>query len=642
MNKLISLCMIVKNEEKVLDRCLNSIKDYVDEIIIVDTGSKDATIDIAKKYTDKLYNFEWINDFSAARNESLRYATGKWILVLDADEYMDQAEIKGLRQALLQQTPDPNVVYMLSIISFLGDQKSSTTTQGLVGRVFPNHLGYKYVRPLHEQIVCSEEGKTKSSKLPFKVYHSGYTNVALDEKNKHDRNMAIFEEMKKKQNLTPYDHFTLGNQYTMMNEPDKALEHHLSALENGNENEVWYRYNCLSIMQNYINSGQQLKAWNFSEQYFKEYYLFPDLLSMKGLVYLNIGLSNKAKELFLKALEVSEEKASNNEDIALFSQDLGTKFPLWQLVHLYEQEQNYNQCVYYLTKLILSNERDIKAQIKLTEILSLVESTESIVTFLDKLLKVNSSSEKMASTARIAILLGLAELAKYYVNTGNLESRLNTKDSLRYSLLCNNQEKFEALVGRLSEEEQKDPIVLKLLVGGSLVWNRYDYLIKVTPEINNEGYSYFCLAEKLLSDQEYLLTEQYYNEAFELLSGIYILGYYDTYDQLLSRMEVPAIINQLANFFYSKHQQQTAFVYLEYLANNNELSPQNCSNLAQYFENIGDTEQSITYLAKALELQPDWTKGYVQLYKLSDDPIQKKSSLEILSTIDPLYKSLLN
>ena len=77
----ISLCMIVKNEEKVLARCLDSIADLMDEIIIVDTGSSDNTKEIAKKYTDKIYDFAWIDDFSAARNYSFSKATKELSLI---------------------------------------------------------------------------------------------------------------------------------------------------------------------------------------------------------------------------------------------------------------------------------------------------------------------------------------------------------------------------------------------------------------------------------------------------------------------------------------------------------------------------------------------------------------------------------
>ena len=85
----ISLCMIVKNEEKVLGRCLDSVKDAVDEIIIVDTGSEDRTKEIAAAYTDKVYEFEWTNDFAKARNESFSKAEMDYCMWLDADDVLE-------------------------------------------------------------------------------------------------------------------------------------------------------------------------------------------------------------------------------------------------------------------------------------------------------------------------------------------------------------------------------------------------------------------------------------------------------------------------------------------------------------------------------------------------------------------------
>ena len=82
----ISLCMIVKNEEKVIERCLRSAKNLVDEIVIVDTGSTDKTKEIVHRYTDKVYDFKWCDDFSKARNFSFSKATKEYILWLDADD----------------------------------------------------------------------------------------------------------------------------------------------------------------------------------------------------------------------------------------------------------------------------------------------------------------------------------------------------------------------------------------------------------------------------------------------------------------------------------------------------------------------------------------------------------------------------
>ena len=97
----ISLCLIVKNEEAVLEKCLDSVKDIVDEIIIVDTGSTDNTKVIAERYYAKIYDFKWCNDFSKARNYSFSFATKDYILWLDADDFLPEIEIQKLQKLKL-------------------------------------------------------------------------------------------------------------------------------------------------------------------------------------------------------------------------------------------------------------------------------------------------------------------------------------------------------------------------------------------------------------------------------------------------------------------------------------------------------------------------------------------------------------
>ncbi len=90
--------MIVKDEEDYIEKCINSVKSIVDEIIIVDTGSNDKTKEIAKKFTDKVYGFKWNDDFSAARNFSISKATKDWILVLDADETISSKDLETIKE----------------------------------------------------------------------------------------------------------------------------------------------------------------------------------------------------------------------------------------------------------------------------------------------------------------------------------------------------------------------------------------------------------------------------------------------------------------------------------------------------------------------------------------------------------------
>ena len=94
----ISLCMIVRNEEDVLARCLTSVADLVDEIILVDTGSSDRTKEIAARYTDRIFDFPWMDDFAAARNHAFLQATGDYCLWLDADDLLEEADRAAFRR----------------------------------------------------------------------------------------------------------------------------------------------------------------------------------------------------------------------------------------------------------------------------------------------------------------------------------------------------------------------------------------------------------------------------------------------------------------------------------------------------------------------------------------------------------------
>lgn len=103
MTKLpISVCIIAKNEQKYIENCLKALRRYSWEIIVVDTGSTDDTRQIATRYTDKVYDFAWIDDFSAARNFAAAQASNNWILVLDCDEYLTQLDEKALRICMQQ------------------------------------------------------------------------------------------------------------------------------------------------------------------------------------------------------------------------------------------------------------------------------------------------------------------------------------------------------------------------------------------------------------------------------------------------------------------------------------------------------------------------------------------------------------
>jgi len=96
----LSLCMIVKNEQQFLPDCLESVRNIVDQIVIIDTGSVDNTVEIAKRYSSEVHYFKWCDDFSAARNESIKYASGDWIFWIDADERLLPESVPEIKKLM--------------------------------------------------------------------------------------------------------------------------------------------------------------------------------------------------------------------------------------------------------------------------------------------------------------------------------------------------------------------------------------------------------------------------------------------------------------------------------------------------------------------------------------------------------------
>lgn len=179
----ISLCMIVKNEERVLRRCLDSISDLMDEIIIVDTGSVDGTRKIAAEYTDKIYDFSWTGDFSEARNFSFSKAGCDYIYTADADEVLDEENREKFRMLKDTLVPEIEIVQM-----YYGNQLSHGTVYNydreLRPKLFKRLRTFEWIEPVHETVRL----------LPV-VFDSDIEVTHLPEKNHTGRDLKIFADM---------------------------------------------------------------------------------------------------------------------------------------------------------------------------------------------------------------------------------------------------------------------------------------------------------------------------------------------------------------------------------------------------------------------------------------------------------------
>jgi len=147
----ISLCMIVKNEEDVLSRCLDCVLDIVDEIVIVDTGSTDNTKIIAQRYTKKIFDFQWIDDFSAARNYSYSKATMNFILWLDADDIISEEDIEKFKELKKNLSEDVDNVMMMYNVGF--DEYGKVTLSYFRERLSKRIKNFKWMEPVHECLI---------------------------------------------------------------------------------------------------------------------------------------------------------------------------------------------------------------------------------------------------------------------------------------------------------------------------------------------------------------------------------------------------------------------------------------------------------------------------------------------------------
>lgn len=209
----VSLCTIVKDEESTLSKCLSSVKKFVDEIVILDTGSTDKTVTIAQGYSAKVHHFEWCNDFSAARNEALKYVTGDWVLVLDADETLTPEIIPQLREAIQKEE------YLL--INLVRDEiGAAQSPYSMVSRLFRNHPDIRFSRPYHalvddsvSEILLKEPHWQVGYIQGIAILHSGYQQSQINKKNKLVRAKAAMEEFLATHGDDAYVYSKLGALY---------------------------------------------------------------------------------------------------------------------------------------------------------------------------------------------------------------------------------------------------------------------------------------------------------------------------------------------------------------------------------------------------------------------------------------------
>ncbi|QIR40182.1 tetratricopeptide repeat protein [Tolypothrix sp. PCC 7910] len=345
--------MIVKNEAATLPKCLSSVKNVVNEIVVLDTGSSDRTPEIAKAHGATVHHFQWNNNFSIARNEALKYVTGDWILVLDADETLTPEIVPQIHSAIQSEE------YLL-INLVRHEVGAEQSPYSLVSRLFRKHPDIQFSRPYHALVddsvseIINKEPHWQIGYLQgVAILHKGYQKTAIAQGNKHAKAQAAMEQFFKAHPYDPYVCSKLGALYVETGKIKEGIELLTRGVRASEENyEILYElhyhlgiaYNRLQNLQQasahyqaaiklpiypilklgaYNNLGNLLKAAGDLKNARKAYETTLKIDPNFASGHYNLGMTFKALGLFTDAIACYQKAIKLNPSYAEAYQNLG-------------------------------------------------------------------------------------------------------------------------------------------------------------------------------------------------------------------------------------------------------------------------------------------------------------------------------
>ena len=304
----ISVCIIAKNEEQHIEECCKCLMPYGFEIVLVDTGSTDRTVELAKQYTDQIYRFDWCNDFSAAKNFALEKASHDWILSIDCDEYIESIDLSSLAVHMDSQ---PTAAGRILIRNRFTENGQTAYEQVRVSR-FVNRRYYRFKGAVHEQLMpVAISGATSPAvkyvyDAPITVLHVGYDGSEDEMREKSRRNIALLEKELETNGPDPYIYYQLGQSYRKLHDYEEAFYYFDLGLAMDVDPALDY---VQTMVESYGYTLLDLKrsqdALNLLGVY-DEFAKRADFVFLMGLIYMNNGLFDESINEFKKATTIEE------------------------------------------------------------------------------------------------------------------------------------------------------------------------------------------------------------------------------------------------------------------------------------------------------------------------------------------------
>lgn len=307
---MLSVCIITKNEKENLERCLQHLSGCGFELVVVDTGSTDGTLQMARQYTESIYEFAWCNDFAKAKNYAVSKAKNDMVLVMDSDEYLRSIDLEALTKQMQQF---PRAVGRIKRINQIYQGNEIRESKEYINRLFDRRY-YHYEGKIHEQLTA--DAATSDSE-PYPTYltsitadHSGYLLSEEARNEKAKRNIRLLEQALSEDGEDPYLLYQLGKSYYLMHDNWHACEYFAKALSFDLNPKLEY---VIDMVDCYgyalLNTGQEEAALSF-EGIYEEFGCRADFQFLMGLIYMRNSQFDFAVQEFMKAAEQDDCQVS--------------------------------------------------------------------------------------------------------------------------------------------------------------------------------------------------------------------------------------------------------------------------------------------------------------------------------------------
>ena len=330
----LGLCLIAKDEEKNIAKCIESVRKIVDEIVVVDTGSKDNTVPIAESLGAAVYQYPWDDNFSNARNFAIGHAKSEWLLLLDADEQVDQSGLDTI-VAFINTTEMDGAYFRVR--NYIGSYSPQDFAMHNALRLLRNNGKYQYRGAIHEQIVSDDlDYVTRFETLSVILNHYGYLDNEIAEKRKRERNMPILERELKENPDDFYVLYYLGNEYLAMYQVEQALDYYLKSYQNAKKRNMVFAHLYLRMMTSMETLGKFKESLDLIKEALEVCPLCTDYEFVRAVVFFRTRRYTLAIKSLKRCLEMGVPPAPLE-----FLEGCGTYRAAYMLGDIYAIMEDY-------------------------------------------------------------------------------------------------------------------------------------------------------------------------------------------------------------------------------------------------------------------------------------------------------------